>query len=471
MNSGLLAVVVTIGVASVFLALGLWHARRRAMSVEDYVVSRGTAGATLATATLVAGALGAWILFSPADAAARFGLSALVGYAVGAALPPIGFMLIGPRLRKLMPRGHSITEYALHRFGPLMYHCTLVVVVFYMLVFLSAELSGIALAVELVGGAPLWLTALVVGVLTVTYTAYGGMRASLFTDRIQFFMVVPLLAIVIGAGILGIGGGSLQQTRQSTPELFSMSHGPGLRFALALVVAIFSAEVFNQGIWQRVYAVRDSGTLRRAFPVAGLMVLPVVFLMGLFGIMAAGAGPVEDPSVAMFQFLVGGMPQWVIIAVLVLAVVLVMSSMDTLLNGIASVLTTELVRLGRPGSSLLKASRLITAGLIVLPILVASQGIGVLYLFLVADLVCAAFAVPVILGLYARTFTQTAAVVSSVAGLIVGALYFPGPDFVGWSGLPGAGDLLHSPCRRCIPVRIRALEHRGGPDGRATVNG
>ena len=443
MDNGLLAVIITLVTAGIFLALGVWYVGRRRISVEDYIVSRNTAGTALATATLVASALGAWILFSPAETGAGFGVSALVGYGVGSMLPLVAFVLVGPRLRRLMPRGHSITEYTLHRFGPVMYYFTLAVVIFYMLVFLSAELSGIALAARLIGGMPLWLTALIVGALTVAYTAYGGMKASLFTDRIQFYIIIPLLIVVVVAGIVGFGGGSLEQARQSNPEFFSLAHFDGIKFGVVLIIAIFAAEMFNQGSWQRVYTVRDASTLRKGFLVAGLVALPVIFLTGLFGVMAVGAGKVDDPSVAMFQFIVDVMPLWAIIAALVLAMALVMSSMDTLLNGITSAFTTELSR-HSSGSSLLTWSRFITAALIVLPIIVASQGMSVLYLFFIADLVCAAFVFPVLLGLYVRRFNQWSAVISSAVGLVVGALYFPKPDFAGWSGLPGAGDLLYS---------------------------
>ncbi len=447
-DMNILAVLITLGIAGAFLALGVWYVGRRRISVEDYIVSRNTAGTGLATATLVAGALGAWILFSPAETGALFGMSALAGYGIGSMLPIVAFILLGPRLRSLMPHGHSITEYALHRFGPVMYYLTLATVILYMLVFLTAELTGIALAVGLIGGTPLFATALIVGVLTVAYTAYGGMRASLFTDRIQFYIIIPLLVVVIVAGVAGFGGGSLSQAQQTNPEFFSLTHFPGIKFGVVLIIAIFAANMFNQGSWQRVYTARDASTLRKGFLIAGLVVLPVIFLTGLFGILAVGAGEVEDPSVAMFKFIVDVMPQWSIIAVLVLAIVLVMSSMDTLLNGITSAFTTELARHGA-GDSLLNYSRLITAALIIIPIIVASQGISVLYIFFIADLVCAAVVFPILLGLYVRNFTQMGAVVSSVVGLIAGVLYFPKPDFSPLINLPAAlpgtsGDLLYS---------------------------
>ena len=94
---------------------------------------------------------------------------------------------------------------------------------------------------------------------------------------------------------------------------------------------------------------------------------------------------------------------------------------------------------------MLTHSRIVTAILlIVIPIIIASQGFSVLYLFLIADLVCAAVVFPMLFGLYARNFSGTAAFVSGIIGLVVGALFFPGPDFAGWSGIPGAGSFLYS---------------------------
>ena len=438
----LVAILITLVTAAVFLVLGVWYVRGRSINVEDYIVSRNSAGTGLAIATLVASGLGAWILFSPAETGTWAGIAGLIGYGIGSAAPLVGYIILGPRMRRLMPQGHSVTEYVWHRFGPLVYYLTLLVVIFYMLVFLTAELTGIAEAVRFIGGSPLWLTAIIVGGLTVIYTAYGGMRASLFTDRIQFWIIIPLLLVVVVAGLVG-SGDMLATAAENAPELLSVGHVPGIQFGVVLIIAIIAAEMFNQGTWQRVYTARDVATLRIGFIVAGLVVLPVIFLLGLFGIMAVGSGHATEPSVAMFSFVVATMPLWAVVVVVVLAMVLVMSSMDTLLNGIASAFTTELARYSKR-TSLLSYSRYITAALIIIPIIIASQGYSVLYLFLIADLVCAAALFPVFFGMFARHFPGWAAFVSIVAGLVVGALFFPAPDFSAWNGIPGAGNFLYS---------------------------
>ena len=433
------AVILTVITGIVFVAAGVWSVRRRTMGIEDFLVARGSAGARVSTATLVASVIGAWVLLGPAETGTWAGIVGVVGYGVGQAAPLLAFMLVGPRMRRLMPEGHSLTEYVFHRYGPAMYVFTLAVIVFYMFIFLSAELTGISQAVRLLADTPLWLTAGIVGLMTVGYTAYGGIRASIFTDTIQFGLILPLLAVSFVAAVVAIGGlgDALDPVRETAPQLLSFTFRPGVEFAFTLIIAILAANLFHQGFWQRVYAVKDQRALVSGFGIAGAVVVPVIFLAGLLGIMAVGQGPVEDPSVALFALISSVVPTWAVVVVMVLALVLVMSSLDTLLNGIASVVTADLARF-KPelgGVRLLRSSRGVTVALIVPAIFIASQGYSVLYLFLIADVVCSAAVFPVFWGLFAGRFGGTAALASAIAGLVAGVLFFPTPDapyLTGW---------------------------------------
>ena len=437
-----LAIPIAVVTAVVFVIAGIMYTRGRRGGVEDYLVARNSAGSALATATLVASVAGAWILFSPAEAGTWAGITALIGYGIGQAAPLAAFVWIGPRMRSVMPEGHSLTEYVWHRYGAAMYVFTLGVIVFYMFIFLSAELTGISLALDLLADVPLLATAAIVGLLTVVYTAYGGIRASIFTDGIQFSLVIPLLLITFVALVVSVNGfgAVFDPVRENSPQLLSFTHGPGIDFGITLIIAILAANMFHQGFWQRVYTSKDDRALRQGFGVAGAVVIPLIVIAGLAGIMAVGKGLVDDPSVApvaMFSLIVAVLPTWAVVVVLVLALVLVMSSLDTLLNGIASAVTSDLARF-KPdlkGSSVLGSSRALTVVLIVPAILIASQGYSVLYLFLLADMVCAAALFPVFWGLYSTRFTGGGALAASAAGLAAGTLFFPTPEApyaLGW---------------------------------------
>ena len=146
-----------------FTAIGLWYSRGAVGTAEDLITARNSAGNGRTTATLVASVMGVWILLAAPEAGASFGIAAVVGYAIGEALPMLAYSKLGPRIRDVIPEGHSLTEYAHARYGAAMYAFVLVVSCLYMFVFLAAELTGIAGALSLVAGVPQWQTAVLVG--------------------------------------------------------------------------------------------------------------------------------------------------------------------------------------------------------------------------------------------------------------------------------------------------------------------
>ncbi len=447
MTLGVTALAVTLVTVAIFTLLGLLQIGRRTITLEDYMVSRNRVGTGMAIATIVASAMGAWILFSPPEVGATSGLAGIVGYCIGQATPAALFAFMGTRIRFLMPHGHSLNEYVLHRFGNAMYLLTLGIVVFYMFVYLAAELTAIAKAVELMAGVPLWLTALLVITAVFIYTTVGGLAATIFTDAIQFAVIVPLLVLSFGIAIAALGGWNtaIAPVLQTAPELLTLNNGPGIKFGATLVIAVIAAEMFNQANWQRIYACKSDRVVRRSFFGSFLVILPILLIAGLLGIMAMHFGFNDDRAFfSLIQEL--GLPEWVSIAVLVLVLALVMSSLDTLLNGIASVFTTDLIRLfpTMQSQGVLRASRILTIAVGIPAILIAARGYNVLYLFLLADLVCAGALFPVLFGLYSRRLTGMMALASSVIGIGAGALFFPRPDFSPWNGLPFAGDLLVS---------------------------
>ncbi|MFB6136412.1 MAG: sodium:proline symporter [Halobacteriaceae archaeon] len=450
MVSTALALGVTVAALAAVTAAGLLHSRGRVRTVEDYVSARDSAGAGTTAATLVASGMGAWVLFSPAEAGAAFGgLAAVVGYAVGSAVPLLLFVSVGPRLREHFPRGHSLTEYVHARYGPAMYAYVLAVTVFYMFVFLAAEMTAVTGALGLVAGVPAWATAATVGGFVLAYTGYGGLVASIFTDAVQTLVVLPLLVVSFGAVVLGLGGpAEIHRAVVATnPDLLDPTFLPGVAFGAYVVVAVTGANAFNQGQWQRVFAAEDDAAVRRGFALAAVAVVPMVLLAGLFGVAAAGLGLLDGAgagaSVSFFLAVSAALPEWASLAVVVLVVLLVASTADTLFNALASVVTADLPRvLDDPDErTLRRAARALTVAVAAGAVAVGAQGYSVLELFLLADLLGAATFLPFLHGLYSPRATERGALAASVAGLLVGLAYFPTLHGA-LAGLPAVGPLL-----------------------------
>lgn len=415
------------------------------------MVSRNQIGGGVALATVTASALGAWVLFSPPEAGSAFGgVTAILGYCLGSAAAVFMFVFVGPRLRQIMPGGHSLNEYVRHRFsagyfGKPMYWLTVGVMLLYMFVYLAAELTAIAQALQLVINLPLLVTALAVIGIVFAYTAYGGLKATILTDAVQFVLIVPLLLVCFGATAMAMGGfnSAFAPVVTDLPELLDWGNIGGLRFGATLIIAIVAAEVFNQGNWQRVYACRDEVTVRRSFLGSSLVILPLIAIAGVLGLFAAGAG-IAGPTAffALLQSL--AIPTWLLWAVIALALALVMSSLDTLLNGITAVFTGDLLNVTHQPQRVLQISRVLTVGIGGAAVAIAAQGYSVLYLFFIADLLCAALLFPILFSLYNRYHTAASAFVSALLGIAVGTAFFPKPDFSPLFNLPGSGDLLNS---------------------------
>ncbi|MBW3665148.1 MAG: sodium:solute symporter [Actinobacteria bacterium] len=377
--------------------------------LEEYLVARNSQSSWPLALTFFASGLGAWILFAPPEIGARAGVDAVVGYAVAAAAPILAFGLLGPRLRRLVPAGHSLTEFVRLRFGRAFHTYVVGISILYMWVFVTAELGAIGGVTAILAGLDARVTIVAVAAVTLAYTAYGGLRASLRTDRWQGWLVLALVAIAVVAIVAGFGdlGGTLDRSGGAGVD------AAGVEAAVTLVIAVTAANLFHQGYWQRVWAARDDRDLRRGTLIGAGLTIPVVLVVGLLGTFAVGAG-VSDPTataIVPFFALVGGVATWVAVVVLVLGIALVASSVDTLENALASLVVAE-----RPSLSL-RDARIVTAVLLVPAAAVAFQGVSVLRLFLVADLLAAATVVPALLSLWRRA-TAPAVLAGGIGGLV-----------------------------------------------------
>lgn len=400
-------VVLLVVVLVAFAVIGVRARGREA--VDDHVTARGTQQALPLGLSFFASGMGAWILFAPPEIGVLAGLDAVVGYGLAAAAPFAVFAVIGPRMRRALPSGGSLVGLLRARFGPGIAALVAIVTILYMGVFLTAELVAIAGIGSILAGIPTAVTVLVTAIVTFGYTAVGGLRASLATDRWQSLLVLALLIVAVAAIVVVI---EAPGRAWSGSGLVGVDRA-GIESAVTLVIAVTAANLLHQGYWQRVWAARGATALRRGAAIGMAATVPVVILAGVLGILAAGAGVAEVPALAVFALLrpVGAV---VTAAVLVLGVALVASSVDTLQNGL-----TSLAVVHRPGISLGRA-RFVTAALLVPVTLVALVATSVLQLFLIADLLAAAIVVPALSGLWPRATARGAG--AGIAAGLIGAL-------------------------------------------------
>ena len=418
-------------ISLIFTVLGLYHSKKF-KGVNNYLTANRNIGFFSLTTSLVASALGAWILFGPAAASTWGGIGSVIGYALGTAFPMIFLVYLGKKIRNEFPKGSSLIEFMRKKFGKSLFKLILFMTIFYMFIFLCAEVTAIAVLINYISGTELWITALIVLLATLTYTLYGGLRASIFTDNIQMIVIGILLLISITYILSNTGDTfSFEFIEQKNPQLLSSSYVPSYTAGLTFFIAVAATNLFHQGNWQRVYAAKDYKTLKKSLLVSFFIIIPIVFLMGFIGLVSFSIDSSQRPDLGFFTLLLKDQTEMLSLLIIILGLALTISTVDTLVNAISSLFVVD----GKATFNLdkktdyLKLSKYFIIFISLIAFFIASKGFDILYLFLLADLFCCAFVYTVFYSFYNKGINEKTAYISIIVGLIGGFLLFPFPDF------------------------------------------
>jgi SSS family solute:Na+ symporter len=224
-----------------------------------------------------------------------------------------------------------------------------------------ARLGGLLFAASLVVATvtemPLYAAILLVGVVSVVYTATGGISAVVWTDALQFAMIFVGLAAGIWAAISGVPGG-FGELWQAAAEggrlnLVNLSWQPdsirSLPTALlAYGILAFAVAGTSQQSVQRYVSCADEPAARKAILLgwfSGFIGVAATLLLGvlLFGFYAVNPGLPEDtpPDGILPYFIVNQVPAgasgFLVAAIFAAA----MSSIDSALHSLATCMTVD----------------------------------------------------------------------------------------------------------------------------------
>ena len=422
---------IVIAVCAIFTLAGLVYSSKY-KGLNNYLTANRSVGFYSLTTSMIASALGAWILFGPASAATWGGIGAVIGYALGAAFPMIFLIFLGKKIRNEFPKGSTLIEFLRKRFRKSLFKLILLMSVFYMFIFLCAEVTAVAMLINYISGIALWITALIILITTLTYTLYGGLRTSIFTDTIQSVIIILLLLISAIYLITNIGDKfTFDFVNKTSPHLLSGRHIPNYTAGLTFFIAVAATNLFHQGNWQRVYAAKNNDVLKKSLIVAFIIIIPIVFFMGFSGLVAVSANPKVIPDLGFFSLLLSEQTEFLSLIIVILGLSLTISTLDTLVNAISSLIVVDgkaTLNLDKK-TNYLNLSKYFIVALSIVAFVIASKGFSVLYLFLLADLFCCAFVLTVFYSFYNNKLNEKTAYISIIIGLIGGFLLFQAPDF------------------------------------------
>ncbi len=423
-----LTVIIIVGLF--FIGLGYFNSKK-VFNNKNYIVGDRDENIFSLTASLTASALGAWILFGPASAATWGGIGAVIGYALGTATPMIFLYNFGPKIRKEFPNGLTLTEFIKKRFGVGILKISLFLILFYMTIFLIAEVTAIATLLNFISQVPMWITAAITLIICLLYILRGGFKLSIITDKYQFIFITIIIITSFFLILKNIDLSTYELIKKNSPNLIDNNYLPNYTAGLTFFIAVAATNLFHQGNWQRVFSAKNNFILKSSLIYSSIIIFLIVFWMGYSGLISYSLNSNVIPDLAFFDLILKNKSLIIIIGILILAMSLTLSTIDTLINAISSLIIVNGNQINESlqGKKIKSKANLIILLLCVLVFLLASKGYSILYLFLLADLLCCAAVITIFYGFFSKKINSKLALSSILCGLILGLLFFPSMDF------------------------------------------
>lgn len=277
----------------------------------------------------------------------------------------------------------TINEYLEKRFSlkiRLINSCIFMII---RLTYLGVILYSTALLLERSLGWPAWLSILVVGVFSTIYTSLGGMEAVVWTDCIQFFVLLAGVLFIIICVSLETSGGlfGIWEIAQAHHHTFEFNHefwdfSFNSRISIWLLMINFTLAIIlpatDQINLQRCFACKSFKEVVRAISASALANIPICFLFYLAGLAVFAYFTVLHPElnanydgdVAFCKYISSYLPIGLrgLVSAGILAAV--MSSVDSVQNSLATVFIKDIYQrvivVNRSEEFYLKRARIVT---------------------------------------------------------------------------------------------------------------
>jgi solute:Na+ symporter, SSS family len=419
------------------IGLGLWASRGQTTTSDYFLAARSSTWPTIGLA-LIASNISSGTLVGLAGAAYATGIS-VFNYEWMASLVLAAYcVFVLPAV--LASKVYTMPEFLERRFSPAMrlYFSGLTIFLNIIVDTASALFAGALVFSLIFPDVPLWQIAAVIAVSAGIYTALGGLKAVMLTEVIQAVLLLGA-SVFIAVFAFDAAGGWDKVMSSVDPAKLSLirpNDDPGVPW-IGLITGVpllgFYFWCTNQFMAQRVLSAKSLEHGRWGALFAGLLKLPILYLMVLPGTAAILLYPELKSGDEVYPRLVFDLlPTGLVGLVIAGFLAAIMSSIASTFNSASTLVTMDFARRFAPGmgeAALVRLGRITTLIFMVLAVAwvpVIENFATSLWAYLQAVLgytvppVVAMFA----LGLFWRRANATGAMWGLTAGLAAGVTAF-----------------------------------------------
>jgi solute:Na+ symporter, SSS family len=186
------------------LAIG-WMASRRVSDSLDFFLSGRSLPAWVTGLAFISANLGAVEIMGMSASGAQFGLPTVHYFWVGA-IPAMLFLGIVMMPFYYGSKVRSVPEFMLRRFGPGAHLVNSISFAVAQLLIAGVNLYLLGSIVRALLGWPLWVALIVAAAIVLSYITLGGLKAAIYNEVLQFFVIVASLTPLTLIGLHRVGG-------------------------------------------------------------------------------------------------------------------------------------------------------------------------------------------------------------------------------------------------------------------------
>ncbi len=405
---------------------------------EDYFLAGRNLGWFAIGASLFASNIGSEHLIGLAGAGASSGLAvAQFEILAGFILLILGWVFVPFYLQSGVTTMPEFLEMRYSRTAR--NYLSFISVVAYVITKISATIFAGAVVFEAMG-VDFWLGAIIIVVSTGIYTALGGLKAVIYTDAMQMFVMIGGALLVTYFGLEALGGFAVARA-QLEPELFNLWKATdhpefpwtGILFGAPILGIWYWCT--DQFIVQRVLSAKNLTQARKGTLFAGYLKMLPMFLFVVPGLIALALSQtkglvLERPDHALPALIGSVLPlgvRGIVVAGLLAAL---MSSLSSVFNSCSTLITFDFYKVRNPNASdkqLFRVGQISTVVLVVLgimwiPLMKYISGSLFTYVQSVQAYISPPIAAIFLLGLLFKRLNSQGALASLGTGFVLGVL-------------------------------------------------
>ncbi|MFC1736879.1 sodium:solute symporter [Candidatus Hydrogenedentota bacterium] len=427
--------------------------RRKGMTKTDFLLAGRSLGLWRSAFSIAATWIWAPALFIASREAYTRGIAGLFWFTVPNVLCLVLFAFFADRIRSKLPDGFTLSGYIRRRFSRR-------VQVLYWIELLG--LAACSFAVQLLAGGkvistltaiPFFQVTVALAVITVAYSAFSGLKASVITDYAQMGLMLVVGIVLIPWALAKAGGFSALTSGLGgiSGEFNSLWNSKGLEtawvFGIPVTIGLMAGPFGDQSFWQRAFAAKRH-FVKKAFIYGALIFVTVPLMMSVLGFIAAGAKwNVDNAELVGLEVVQRLLPAWAVVPFTYMLISGLVSTLDSNLCAVASLTghdflpqhektsdseQARIVAMSRLSMVLLAAAALAIANL---------PGIKILYLFLFYGTLRASTFLPTVVSLSTDKVRERSMFWGILAAFATGLPIFAFGKFTGRPNLAVVGAL------------------------------